>query len=438
MLVLNERRAIGRRLRNKVGRAVHSKWSPEKIRRDPVAMILAANAERVRQLVPIKMGRMAVSPFAFFRGAAPLMAADLATLPTTGLRVQICGDAHVRNLGAYAAPEGYLVFDINDFDETIPGPWEWDLKRLATSLVLAGREAGAGKNTCQSAVEEMTRSYSTSMARFATLGLRDLAKVEIRRGWQGTPVHAVLQKARRVTPKATLKKLTVPAGRDSHRFHDRSPVLRRVNQKTFNEVVKSLRSYRKTLLVRYRSIFRGYEPVDVAFKVVGTGSVGTRNYVLLLFGNGVDDPLFLQVKEELPSCYAPYITGIAPITHQGKRVAQGQKKMQTVSDPFLGYTTIDSRHFLVRQLADHKAAIDPLELKGVALLEYGIVCGEVLAKAHARTGDAGVIAGYCGKSAALDNALGKFAKLYADQTESDYEQFKRAIAKGRVRAVLGK
>jgi uncharacterized protein (DUF2252 family) len=438
MLALNERRAIGRRLRNKAGRAAHSKWSPEKIRRDPVATILAANSDRVPELVPIKMGRMAVSPFAFFRGAAPLMAADLATLPKTGLHVQICGDAHVRNLGAYAAPEGYLVFDINDFDETIQGPWEWDLKRLATSLVLAGREAGAGKSTCRNAVEEMARSYRTSMARFATLGLRDLAKVEIRRGWQGTPVHAVLHKARRVTPKATLKKLTVPAGRAGHRFHDNPPVLRHVNQKMFNKVVKSLRSYRQTLLVRYQSIFQGYEPVDVAFKVVGTGSVGTRNYVLLLFGNGVDDPLFLQVKEELRSCYAPYVTGIAPITHQGKRVAQGQKKMQTVSDPFLGYTTVDSRHFLVRQLADHKAAIDPLELKGVALLEYGVVCGEVLAKAHARTGDAGLLAGYCGKSAALDNALVKFAKLYADQTEADYQQFKKAIAKGTVRAVLGK
>jgi uncharacterized protein (DUF2252 family) len=276
------------------------------------------------------------------------------------------------------------------------------------------------------------------MADFATLGLRDLAKVEIRRGWKGTPVHAVLHKARRVTPKATLKKLTVPTSRDSHRFHDRAPVLRHVNRKTFDAVVKSLRSYRETLLVRYQSIFQGYEPVDVASKIVGTGSVGTRNYVLLLFGNGPGDPLFLQVKEELPSCYAPYITGIPPITHQGKRVALGQKKMQTVSDPFLGYTTIDGRDFLIRQLADHKAAIDPLELKGTALLEYGRVCGEVLAKAHARTGDAGAIAGYCGKSGALDNALVTFAKLYADQTESDYQQFKEAIAEGRVRAVLGK
>ena len=435
---LSERRAIGRRLRSKVARTAHAKWAPKKRRDDPVATIVAANADRVRELVPLKMGRMAAGPFAFFRGAAPLMAADLATLPMTGLRVQICGDAHIRNLGAYAAPEGYLVFDINDFDETLPAPWEWDLKRLATSLVLAGREAGERKSTCRNAFEEMTRSYRISMARFATISLRDLVKEEIRRGWRRTPVHAVLRKARRVTPQATLKNLTVAARRDSYRFHDRAPVLRHVNRKTFDDVVKSLRSYRQTLSVRYQSIFQAYEPVDVAFKIVGTGSVGTRDYVLLLFGNGVGDPLFLQVKEELPSCYTPYVAGIAPITHEGKRVAEGQQKMQTVSDPFLGYTTIDSRHFLVRQLADHKAVINPVELKGTALLEYGLVCGEVLAKAHARTGDPGAIAGYCGKSVQLDHALAKFAKLYADQTEGDYEQFKKAIAKGRVRAVLGK
>src|SRR5262249_18842538 len=286
MLSLNERRAIGRRLRSRVGRATHAKWAPKKTRGDPVANIVAANANRVRELVPLKMGRMAAGPFAFFRGAAPLLAADLAILPKTGLRVQICGDAHVRNLGAYAAPEGYLVFDLNDFDETLPGPWEWDLKRLATSLVLAGREAGAGKGSCRNAVEEMTRSYRTSMARLATLGLRDLAKVEIRRGWKRTPVHAVLHKARRITPKATLKKLTVPSRRVSHRFHDRPPILRHVDQKTFDDVVKSLRSYRQTLLARYQSIFQGYEPADVAFKIVGTGSVGARDYVLLLFGNG--------------------------------------------------------------------------------------------------------------------------------------------------------
>ena len=209
MLSERERWERGKSLRNQVKRDRAATWAPKKGRGDPVALILAANAGRLPRLLPIKMGRMAAEPFAFFRGAAPLMAADLAPLPVTGLRVQICGDAHVRNLGAYAAPDGHLVFDINDFDETIRGPWEWDLKRLATSLVLAGREAGGSKDTCWDGVEEMVRNYRTSMNRFAAMSVCDLAKVEVRRGAKGTPVHAVLQKASRVTPNETLKKLVV-------------------------------------------------------------------------------------------------------------------------------------------------------------------------------------------------------------------------------------
>src|SRR4029077_16703976 len=407
-------------------------------RSDPVATILAANSNRLRYLVPIKMGRMAAGPFAFFRGGAPLMAADLATLPVTGLHVQICGDAHVRNLGAYAAPEGHLVFDINDFDETIPGPWEWDLKRLATSLVLAGREAGEPNRGCGDSAEAMVRSYRTPMNRFAAMQMCELAKVEILRGRKGTPVHAVLQKANRTTPAATLKKLAVGHPRTAHRFHDRPPVLRHVDTRTRSEVVKSLRPYQKTVAVSHQWILQLYEPVDVAFKIVGTGSVGTRDYVVLLFGNSVQDPLILQVKEELPSCYTPYLSHLPPAKHEGRRVSEGQQRMQTVADPLLGYTTIDGRHFLVRQLCDHKASIDLTNLKGTALREYAVVCGELLAKGHARTGDAGVIAGYCGSGTKLDNAVAKFAKLYADQTESDFEQFKKAIKDGRVRAVLGK
>ena len=438
MLPLNERRKRGRTLRRKVGRARNADWSPKKARRDPVAIILAANGERLRNLVPIKMGRMAMGPFAFFRGAAPLMAADLATLPVTGLHVQICGDAHVRNLGAYAAPEGHLVFDINDFDETIPGPWEWDLKRLATSLVLAGREAGESNSGCRDSAEAMVRSYRTSMNRFAGMRVHDLAKVEILRGAKGTPVHAVLHKASRVTPKQTLEKLAVAHPRTGHRFHDRPPVLRHVDMRTQLEVVESLRSYQKTVAVSHQWMLQLYEPVDVAFKIVGTGSVGTRDYVVLLFGNGIQDPLILQVKEELPSCYTPYLAHLPSVQHEGQRVAEGQQRMQTVADPLLGYTTIDGRHFLVRQLCDHKASIDLANLKGTALGEYAIVCGELLAKGHARSGDAGAIGGYCGNSSKLDNALVKFAKAYADQTERDFQQFKKAIAKGRVRALLGK
>jgi uncharacterized protein (DUF2252 family) len=266
----------------------------------------------------------------------------------------------------------------------------------------------------------------------------DLARVEVRRGAKGTPVHAVLHKARRVTPDETLRKLTVPGKRTGHRFHDRPPVLRHVDARTRLEVLNSLRSYRNTVPISHRWTLEAYEPKDVAFKIVGTGSVGTRDYVVLLVGNGVEDPLMLQIKEELPSCYASYLPRVATVVHEGKRVAEGQQRVQTAADPFLGYSTIQGRDFLVRQLSDHKASINPLELKGTALLQYALVCGEVLAKGHARTGDAAAIAGYCGNSAIFDRALAKFARLYADQTESDYKQFKKAIAKGRVRAVLGK
>jgi uncharacterized protein (DUF2252 family) len=438
MLPLRKRRAQGKMLRDKVGRDANANWASKKGRNDPVATILAANSDRLRSLLPIKMGRMAASPFAFFRGAAPLMAADLAKLPVTGLHVQLCGDAHVRNLGAYAAPEGHLVFDINDFDETIPGPWEWDLKRLATSLVLAGREAGENKNGCRDSVEEMVLHYRTSMNRFASMSVCELAKMEIHRGAKGTPVHAVLQKARRVTPVDTLNKLAVLGRRTGHRFHDRPPVLRHVDTRTRCEVLKSLLAYHKTIPISHQWIVQAYEPVDVAFKIVGTGSVGTRDYVVLLFGNGVEDPLILQVKEEVPSCYAPHLPHGTPVKHEGRRVAEAQRRIQTVTDPLLGYTTIEGRHFLVRQLADHKASINPPDLKGTALLEYAVVCGELLAKGRARTGDAGAIAGYCGNSFRLDTALAKFAKLYADQTESDYKQFAKAISKGKVRAAPGK
>ncbi len=438
MLPRSERRERGKELRNKVGRSQNATWAPGKGRVDPVATILSANTERLPQLVPIKMGRMAAGPFAFFRGAAPLMAADLSTQPVSGLRVQICGDAHVRNLGAYAAPEGHLVFDINDFDETIVGPWEWDLKRLAISFILAGREAGETKNACKDSVLELVQSYRESMRRFAAMSVCDLARVEVRRGARGTPVHTVLHRARRVTPDVALKKLTVPQKRTGHRFHDRPPVLRHVDARTRLDVLNSLPSYRDTVPISHRWVLQAYESIDVAFKVVGTGSVGTRDYVVLLVGNGIDDSLVLQVKEELPSCYARYLPRAATVAHEGKRVAEGQQRIQTAADPFLGYTTFQGRHFLVRQLSDHKASIDPFELKGTALVNYALVCGEVLAKGHARTGDPAAIAGYCGNSTLLDRAVAKFAKLYADQTESDYEQFKKAIAKGKVRAVMGK
>ncbi len=428
---LAERRAGGKKLRDCLGRVDQAKWTPGE-GRDVLATIKESNAGRLPKLVPMKMGLMSASPFAFFRGTAPLMAKDLATLPTTGLAVQLCGDAHVKNLGAYAAPDGHLVFDINDFDETIPGPWEWDLKRLATSIVLAGR--AAGEKDCTNAVQELVRCYREGLALFSVMKALDLARYEIQGESENEAVREVLQKAERVTPARNLKKLAEPTKDGWARFHDKLPSLQHVGEETRAAVFESLKAYRETVTAGRQLILDAYHPVDIAFKIVGTGSVGTRDYVILLFGNDVDDPMFLQVKEELRSCYSPWLTDAPRFGNEGQRVAQGQQRMQTVTDPFLGWTTVEGRHYLVRQLADHKAAIDPQELKGETLVEYAIVCGKVLAKAHARTGDAAALYGYCGDSVKLDKAIAKFAIAYADQTTEDYEIFVKAIKAGKIKA----
>lgn len=403
-------------------------------RTDLVSMLAASNKGRDLVLIPIKMGRMAMSPFAFFRGTAPLMAADIAPLPITGLDVQLCGDAHVRNLGAFAAPEGHLVFDLNDFDETIPGPWEWDLKRLATSVILAGREAGDSDGECKDAVKTLTSSYRRSLVQFASMRVLELAKYEIRRESSNGVVQKVLLKAERATPAKTLKKLTETGPDSWPQFHGRPPLLDRVPPRVRSAVLGALDPYRKTLSAGRRLIFDAYHPHDVAFKVVGTGSVGTRDYVVLLFGSDADDPMFLQIKEELPSCYSPYLAHLPPFEHEGKRVAQGQQRMQTVSDSFLGWTTMDGVPYLVRQLADHKASIDPEDLKGATLAEYAKVSGKVLAKAHARTGDSVALAGYCGKTGKLDKAIACFATNYADQVTSDFGLFIKAVKAGKIKA----
>jgi uncharacterized protein (DUF2252 family) len=379
---------------------------------------------------------MAASPFGFFRGAVPVMALDLARSPVTGVRVQMCGDAHVRNLGAYAAPDGHLVFDINDFDETMPGPWEWDVKRLAASLVLAGREAGDGDPLCADAVGALVSSYREALKEFAVMSALALARFEIRRYRRG-PVTRILEKAERATPLHSLEKLTVPSRGGLRRFPKRPPLLQPLEPDGARRVIGSLKSYRETVSDDRQLVLNAYRLVDVAFKVVGTGSVGTRDYAVLAFGDGADHPLFLQVKEEPPSSYADVLPRVARPPHEGRRVAQGQHRMQTVSDPFLGWTTCAGRPYLVRQLADHKASIGPEELKGVALTEYARVCGEVLAKAHARTGDAAILYGYCGETNRLDGAIGKFAIAYADQTESDHAAFVKAIRAGKIRARRG-
>jgi uncharacterized protein (DUF2252 family) len=375
--------------------------------------------------LPIKYGRMAASPFGFFRGAAPVMARDLAALPRTGLLVQLCGDAHIRNLGAFASAEGNIVFDINDFDETIRGPWEWDMKRLATSFVLAGRESGTTDRRCSDAVAVLVDSYRSALSRFARTPFLELARHRVGRELEARPIDALLKKAERSTPLRNLQKLTTREGGVIH-FANQPPLLQRLTGKEAENVLASLPAYREILAPERRLIFDAYRAADVALKVVGTGSVGTRDYVVLMFGIGEDDPLFLQVKQEMPSCYAPFLDE-PPAAHDGLRVADGQLRTQMTSDPLLGWTTIAENHYLVRQLADHKSSIEPQDLTGSAIVEYAGVCGEVFAHAHARTGDAATLAGYCGKVNALDQALARFAIAYADATTVDHRAMLAAI-----------
>ncbi len=418
-----ERRALGQARRKQVHRQDHAHWDPKLRRHDPLALIDESMRGRVPSLATLKYERMLASPFGFFRGAVPVMAADLALLPHTGIVNQICGDAHVRNLGAYAAPDGRLLFDINDFDETIRGPFEWDLKRLAASLVLAGRETGA--DNPHEAVLRFAASYRKLMDMFSRMAVIEMARYQVHRLQRIAPVSNALLKAERATPLHSLDALTVEnkAGRV---FREELPVLRRLTPQQARPVLAALKTYRGSLLPERQHFLAQYRPVDLAFKVVGTGSVGLRDYLVYLEGNGPRDPLFLQVKEEPGSAYLAWLAATPEAGHHGRRVAEGQRAMQLQSDPFLGWTTIASRDYLVRQLSDHKGSIEVDDLRGEGLIEYAEMCGELLARGHARSGDACLLSGYLGNGQKFGAALAKFAEAYADQTEADWQKLKKA------------
>jgi uncharacterized protein (DUF2252 family) len=396
--------------------------------RNPIALLEASVRGRVPALVRLKYELMSESAFGFFRGAAPIMAYDLGSHPHTGIACQLCGDAHVRNLGAFAAVDGRLVFDINDFDETTAGPFEWDLKRLATSLVLAGRMVGSKASEREPAVLAFVEQYRRMIAMFSKMPVIEAARYQVHRLQRVQPVSKVLLKAERATPQRTLETLTVPAADAPGKkpipgeriFKDNRPVLWRVLGAERRGVLGSLEEYSESLLPERRHFLAQYRPIDVAFKVVGTGSVGLRDYVIYCEGNGPGDPLFLQVKEETKSAYEPYLGSIGA-KHQGQRVAEGQRAMQLQSDPFLGWTTIADRDYLVRQLNDFKGSLNINDLKGEGLTEYAVVCGELLARGHARSGDACVIAGYLGNGKRFGEAILEFANGYAEQTGKDYE-----------------
>ena len=424
-----ERRILGQARRKQVGRQQHIELNP-KARKLPAPALLARSMQgRVPALIKLKYELMAQTPFGYFRGAVPVMAADLAVLPSTGIVSQICGDAHVRNLGAYAAPDGRLVFDINDFDETIRGPFEWDLKRMAASITLAGRASEHKDAASRQAVEKCVEHYCAQMRAFAEMPALEIGRYQVHRLGAVEPIHDALLKAERATPQHTLEQLTEPGSRKSgapRRFKEVKPILTRVTGAQAAAVLASLAPYRQMLEPQRQHLLSFYRPVDVAFKVVGTGSVGLRDYCVYFEGNGPLDPLFLQIKEEPASAYAPYLPDAHSAPHNGQRTAEGQRAMQMQSDPFLGWTHIGARQFLVRQLNDHKGSIELEDLSGSGLEAYAEVCGELLARGHARSGDPLVIAGYLGSSDGFAEALGKFGVLYADQTESDWRDLVRS------------
>jgi uncharacterized protein (DUF2252 family) len=424
-----ERRNLGQSRRKQVGRQDHEELDIKARQATALALLERAERGRLAALVKLKHQTMAQSPFLYFRGAAPVMAADLAVLPNTGIGSQLCGDAHVRNLGAFAAPDGRLVFDINDFDETMRGPFEWDLKRMAASLVLAGREARHKEASARGAAEEFAIHYSEQMRMFADLPILEVARFQVHRMGSAEPVHEALLKAERATPQHTLEQLTEPASNKPgapRRFKEMKPMLTRVTGKQAVKVLAALGPYREMLEPQRQHLLALYRPVDVAFKVVGTGSIGLRDYCIYLEGNGAHDPLFLQMKEEAASAYAPYLPEAQAPVHNGQRTVQGQRAMQVQSDPFLGWTHMEGREYLIRQLNDHKGSIEMDELAGSGLSAFAEICGELLARGHARSGDPRVIAGYIGAGDRFAEAIGKFGSLYADQTEKDWQALRRA------------
>jgi uncharacterized protein (DUF2252 family) len=447
-----ERFELGRQQRRKqMRRPEHRIWKAKDRRESPLKLLEASTRGRVAELVALKNKLMAESPFAYFRGAVPVMAYDLSLIGNTGIRNQLCGDAHVRNLGAFAAPDGRLVFDINDFDETIVGPFEWDVKRMATSLVLAGRGAGAKNLHCREAAAVFLERYRMAMGIFARMPVVEVARYQVHRLRNISALEGIMQMAERATPMHTLMTLTEArdgageakkvakkavkgseiVGTAERVFKTLPPQLTRVRGEVAERVLDSLAKYAESLQPERRHFLAQYRPVDVAFKVVGTGSVGLRDYVVLMEGNGPKDPLFLQIKEEVASGYAPYVAtkGGGVHKHNGRRVVDGERAMQVQSDPFLGWTTMEGRDYLVRQLNDHKASVQLESLKSAGLLEYAAVCGEMLARGHARAGDAAMIAGYVGRSTRLDVAVVQFAEAYADQTELDWKQLVGSLKK---------
>jgi len=451
-LSADERRANGKALRDKVPRASQAGWKPRKDRRDPVELLSESNAGRVADLIPIRFGRMSASPFPFYRGSAALMAADLATTPKSGIRVQACGDAHLMNFGGFATPERNVIFDVNDLDETLPAPFEWDLKRLAASVVIAAQFLKLPDSDAGRVAIDVVREYRERMADYASMRALDvwydkidMQKYEDRAGDPAT-VHAarklmaarVEEAKRKTVPDHLFPKLVAMEG-TRPRIKDDPPLIFHPTEAAAPGLASgyaaAIAGYRESLAEHTRTLFDRYHFFDLAFKVVGVGSVGT-SCTVCLFMAADDDPLFLQVKEARASVLEPY-AGRSVYPNHGQRVVVGQRIMQAATDVFLGWTRLlNGRDVYVRQLRDMKMSVVIEGADTRMLRNYARMCAHALARAHARSGDAAMISGYMGSGQTFDDAIGEFAVEYADQNSSDYRAFTRAIREKRIEAIV--
>jgi len=456
VLTPDEWRSRGRQRRKVTPRSSHAQWAPPEDRPDPVAILEEQAKTRVADLIPIRYGRMAATPFAYFRGAAAPMAWDLAHTPTTDIRVQACGDAHLLNFGMFAAPDRRLVFDVNDFDETLPASFDWDVKRLAASFAVAARDNGFPNREAHTAARLAVRSYRTEMANYARMRFLKVwySRIdvdEVSRVFDALqPKQAVRRRHRdiakahrRTSLKAFLKMCDQVEGQ--YRIRPAHPVIVRFPIERYPGVLEELRHavalYQETLEEDRREVLRRYYFGDFARKVVGVGSVGTEAFVMLLLGDREDEPLFLQLKEAQESVLAPF-AGESQYKHQGERVVRGQRLTQAAADPFLGWTNgigtngTAIKDYYVRQLRDMKGSMSVPLMDPSQLNYYGRLCGWALARAHARTGRATLISGYLGVSEDFDHAIADFAIAYAAQNEQDYRRLLEAVSAGRVLATI--
>src|SRR5680860_599975 len=434
-----ERFAIGKALRKQVPRKALGRWEAPVGRRNPVELIRESHEGRLEELIPIRVSRMVSSPYGFLRGTAIVMAEDVAGLPATGITPVLCGDAHLGNFGFYASPERELVFDLNDFDEAHPGAWEWDLRRLVTSVWVAGRQNGSGEEACKDAVSRCVASYRTQVSYLAEQPLlaRSYERLDLDRLRLTTmqkslrkEIERAARRARRRTSDRALPRFTEL--RDgTRRIVEEPPLITRPGPLEADQIAVALDAYLQTNPPHWARVLAGYTLVDIAHKVVGVGSVGLRAYVALCEGSSPDDVVFLQLKQARRSVIARFVHGeSAWHVHQGQRVVEYQQALQTVSDPLLGWTTVGAHQYYVRQFRDMKGAITVEGIDARALADYAGICGFLLAKSHARTSGASMISGYIGSSDKVDRAMCRFARAYADQTERDHQALVAAVARG--------